>query len=67
VTRGPNGTSNVLIVTAENKVETRVIQATTAWKDRWIVTGGLKAGERIILEGLQKAPPGTIVKPVPAK
>ena len=64
VARGPNGTSNVLVVGAGNKVESRVIQANTAWKNKWVVASGLKEGERIVLEGLQKAQPGAVVKPV---
>ncbi|MEO7934611.1 MAG: efflux RND transporter periplasmic adaptor subunit [Chthoniobacterales bacterium] len=67
VARGPNGTSSVLIVGDDNKVQARVVQAGNAWKDKWIIASGLKAGERIVLEGLQKAPPGSTVKPVPAK
>ena len=66
VSRGPNGTSNVLVVGPEDKVESRVIQADTVWRDKWIVASGLKAGERIVLEGLQKAQPGAVVKPVNA-
>ncbi len=67
VSRGPNGTSSVLVVGDDNKVQTRVVQANTAWKDKWIIASGLKAGERVVLEGLQKAPPGSVVKPVPPK
>ncbi len=67
VSRGPNGTSSVLVVGDDNKVQSRVVQANTAWKDKWIIASGLKAGERVVLEGLQKAPPGSVVKPVPAK
>ena len=33
--------------------------------DRWIVTQGLKAGDRVIVEGMQKVQPGMTVKPVP--
>jgi len=32
--------------------------------DRWVVAGGLATGERIIVVGLQKARPGTVVAPV---
>jgi membrane fusion protein (multidrug efflux system) len=65
VTHGPDGSAAVLVVTPENKVEQRTIKADTAVGDSWIVTGGLKAGERVIVDGLQKAAPGAIVKPVP--
>jgi membrane fusion protein (multidrug efflux system) len=33
--------------------------------NKWVVTEGLKAGERVIVEGLQKVQPGMVVKPVP--
>jgi len=33
--------------------------------ENWLVSGGLKPGDRVILEGLQKARPGTPVKAVP--
>jgi membrane fusion protein (multidrug efflux system) len=33
--------------------------------NNWIVTSGLKAGDKVILEGLQKIQPGMVVKPVP--
>jgi membrane fusion protein (multidrug efflux system) len=32
--------------------------------ERWIVTSGLKPGMRVVIDGLQKARPGTVVKPV---
>jgi len=65
VMRGPNGVASVMVVTAENKVEPREIQAEATQGDKWIVTGGLKAGERVIVEGLLKAMPGAVVVPVP--
>jgi membrane fusion protein (multidrug efflux system) len=34
--------------------------------DQWVVTGGLKAGERVIVDGLQKVRPGMTVQPVAA-
>jgi len=33
--------------------------------DQWLVSGGLKAGERVIVEGLQKVRPGAPVKAAP--
>jgi membrane fusion protein (multidrug efflux system) len=33
--------------------------------DRWVIEQGLKPGDRIIVEGLQKAQPGTVVAPKP--
>jgi membrane fusion protein (multidrug efflux system) len=55
-----------MVVTPDNKVEQRTIKADTALgDDKWIVTGGLKTGERVIVDGLQKVQPGMSVSPVP--
>ncbi len=64
VTRGPGGESSVLVVTDENKVEARTIEIDRTVGNKVIVTKGLKAGERIMVEGSQKALPGSVVKPV---
>ncbi|BBB30781.1 efflux RND transporter periplasmic adaptor subunit [Neptunomonas japonica] len=58
------GGYSVLVVGAENKVEQRVIQLGERTGNDWIVVAGLKMGERIIVEGLQKAKPGRTVNPV---
>lgn len=63
VTRDMTGAS-VFVVDANNKVVTRTIKADNAQGDKWIVTEGLKAGDKVIVEGLQKIKPGAVVKPV---
>jgi membrane fusion protein (multidrug efflux system) len=65
VTRNPAGNAMVMIVGAGEKVEPRVIKAERTVGDNWLVSDGLKAGDRVILEGIQKARPGTKVKAVP--
>lgn len=60
-----NGSATVMVVTADNNVEARVIKLGQAIEDKWIVTDGLKAGETVIIEGLQKIKPGMTVKTVP--
>jgi len=65
VTRGAGGKSTVLIVNNENKVELRTIEVDRIIGDKVVVAKGSKAGERIIVEGSQKAPPGAVVKPIP--
>jgi membrane fusion protein (multidrug efflux system) len=65
VTYGPDGKPSVVVVTPDNKVEMRSIAVSAAVDSKWIVTGGLKAGDRVVLEGLQKIQPGMMVKPVP--
>lgn len=65
VTRNPKGDAVVMVVGAEEKAEPRVIKVVRTVGDSWLVSEGLKAGDRVILEGLQKARPGTPVKAVP--
>ena len=65
ITRGAAGASTVLVVNDENKVELRNIEVERTVGTKVVVAKGLKAGERIIVEGSQKAPPGSVVKPVP--
>ena len=64
VTRNPKGDAMVMVVGAEEKVEPRQIKVVRTVGDNWLVSEGLKAGDRVILEGLQKARPGTTVKTV---
>ena len=65
VTRNPKGDAMVMVVGAEEKVEPRPIKVVRTVGDNWLVSEGLKAGDRVILEGMQKARPGTPVKAVP--
>lgn len=65
VTRNPQGEAMVMAIGAEEKVEPKIIKVTRTLGDNWLVSEGLKAGDRVILEGLQKARPGTPVKAVP--
>ena len=63
VSRDPKGNAVVMVVGAENTVEAHVVQTAESLGDAWVVTDGLKPGERIIVEGLQRARPGTQVQP----
>jgi len=65
VTRNPKGDAMVMVVGAGEKVEPRVIKVARTVGDKWLVSEGLKGGDRVILEGIQKAKPGTTVKAVP--
>ncbi|CAM3662745.1 efflux RND transporter periplasmic adaptor subunit [Parendozoicomonas haliclonae] len=53
----------VLVVTAENKVETRLVELGRRIGPMWVVKSGLNAGEKIIVSGLQKVRPGVVVNP----
>jgi len=63
VIRDLNG-STVLVVGEDNKVAVRPVKTGAAQGDSWVVTDGLKPGDRVIVEGLQKVKPGAPVKPV---
>ena len=65
VSRNPKGEALVMVVGAEDKVEPRPIKVTRTVGDNWLVSEGLKTGDRVIVEGLQKGRPGTQVKTVP--
>lgn len=60
--RNPRGEAQVMVVNGEGKVEARVVEAEQSAGDKWVVTAGLKAGERVIIEGLQRARPGAQVQ-----
>jgi membrane fusion protein (multidrug efflux system) len=64
VTRTPRGEATALVVNDQNKVEPRVFKAERTIGDQWLVTEGLKAGERVIVEGVLKVTPGAEVKAV---
>jgi membrane fusion protein (multidrug efflux system) len=63
VTHNARGEPTALVVTADNKVEVRVIKTDRAIRDKWLVTDGVHAGDRVIVEGIQKAQPGATVVP----
>jgi membrane fusion protein (multidrug efflux system) len=65
VSRNPKGDPFTLIVDAESKVQQRMIMLDRAIGDAWLVSSGIVAGESVIVEGVQKARPGAIVKAVP--
>lgn len=62
VTRNPRGEATAMVVGADDKVELRTLVANQAIGDKWLVTEGLKAGDRLIVSGLQKIRPGVQVK-----
>ena len=57
------GAKNVLVVGEGDKVALRTVTVREPYQQFYIVTAGLKAGERVIVEGVQKARPGMQVKP----
>lgn len=66
VLSGPQG-QFVMLVGPENKAMPRPVKLGAMAGDRFVVEEGLAGGERLIVTGMQKARPGTVVKPVPMK
>jgi membrane fusion protein (multidrug efflux system) len=64
VNRTPDGAA-VMVVGADNKVVARPVKTGNASGNSWIITDGLKEGDQVVVEGLQKVQPGATVKPVP--
>ncbi|MFT3719313.1 efflux RND transporter periplasmic adaptor subunit [Pseudorhodoferax sp.] len=62
VSRNTKGEATVKLVDAQGKVEERVVQTGDALKGQWVVTGGLKAGEQLIVEGASRVAAGQQVK-----
>lgn len=65
VSRDPKGNPLTLVVDAAGKVEQRMLTLDRAIGDAWLVVAGLGAGERVIVEGVQRARHGGVVKTVP--
>jgi len=59
------GTYQVAVVGGDNKVEIRTVKVGDRADSNWIIEDGLKAGESVIVEGLQKVRPGAVVNPKP--
>ena len=67
VTRTQQG-DTVSVVGEDGKISPRSVKISAAQNNRWVVLDGLKAGEKVMVDGFQKLqmlPPGTPVKPVP--
>lgn len=64
VSRGSGGVSTVLVVNAQDVVESRAVSADDAYGNDWIVASGLRAGERIVTDNLQSVSAGMKVAPL---
>jgi membrane fusion protein (multidrug efflux system) len=65
VTRDPKGNALAMVLGEGNKVQPRPLKVDRNVGDQWLVTEGLKAGDKLIVDGLQKVRPGATVTPVP--
>ena len=63
VSHNQKGDATALVVGSDNVVQLRILEVDRAIGDEWLVTGGVKAGDRVIVEGLQLAQPGSKVSP----
>ncbi len=62
ITRDSAGIPMVLLLDAKQMVSLHPVELGSVINDRWIVTNGLKPGDRIVVEGLQHARPGEQVQ-----
>jgi len=60
------GTSQVAVVDSENKVSMRVVEPGPRFESDQVIEKGLEAGERVVVEGIQKLRDGAVVNPKPA-
>jgi len=63
ISHNQKGEPIALVVAADNTVELRSVETDRAVGDQWLVTSGLKPGDRVIVEGIQAAKPGAKVVP----
>ncbi|MDH6150279.1 MULTISPECIES: efflux RND transporter periplasmic adaptor subunit [Paraburkholderia] len=67
VTHDQKGQPTALVVGNDNKVELRQLVTSGTFGSYWVVSDGLKPGDRVVVQGTDKARPGQQVKPVPAQ
>jgi membrane fusion protein (multidrug efflux system) len=63
ISRDPRGRATAFVVGAGDKAEPRQLTVAQTVGGKWLVTSGLAAGDRLIVEGLQKVRPNAVVKP----
>ncbi len=64
VGQSPRGTY-VYVLDQNNKAEFRIVKAGAWHENDWIIEEGLKPGERVVVDGIIKVQPGTVVSPTP--
>ncbi|MBB5210437.1 efflux RND transporter periplasmic adaptor subunit [Microbulbifer hydrolyticus] len=63
IARDPKGNTTAMVVGEGNTVELRPVRVSQTVGSNWLVESGLKVGDRVIVEGLQKIRPGAVVSP----
>jgi membrane fusion protein (multidrug efflux system) len=66
IARDPKGNTTAMVVGEDGKVAVRPVRVAHTVGDRWLVDEGLRAGDKVIVEGLQKIRPGMPVKAIEA-
>jgi membrane fusion protein (multidrug efflux system) len=64
VIRRPDGSAFVWAVAPDQKVAQKTVKAERAIGDKWLVSEGVAAGDRVVVEGVQKVAPGAQVTAV---
>ena len=67
VTHDQKGQPTALVLSKDDKVELHTLQATATYGQYWVVEGGLNAGDRVIVNGVDKVRPGATAKAVPGQ
>src|SRR5690606_32877300 len=62
IARDPKGATTAMVVDAQGVVEQRPVVVSQTIRDQWLVESGLAAGDRVVVEGLQKIGPGAEVE-----
>lgn len=65
VTRNPKGEAVAYVVSSDDKVELRILKTDRVVGNQWLITDGIKPGDRVIANNLQRVRPGIPVKAVP--
>lgn len=63
VARDPKGQATAMVAGPDNKVIVRQVAVNRAIGNQWLIDDGLAAGDRVIIEGMQKVRPGAVVAP----
>ena len=66
IARNDRGDATALLLGPDNVVQPRVVTTRQTVGDKWLVTGGLKPGDKVVVEGLVGVMPGMKVTPHPA-
>lgn len=62
IARDPKGNTSAMVVNPDGVVERRPVVVSRTIGDQWLVESGLAAGDRVVIEGLQKIAPGAPVQ-----